>query len=283
MANTAAKKITYDGKPVQVESAIRDGTGLEINATYLKKTDYLRGKVVAQYQVPGTQSKQYIIAEWPSATPYTGVPGFMKFAIIVDQVDTFRQSCIYEATWGSNGLSLVLLSNNRMSGIDEIKLCIPVSSDEFTTYPPIITAKSGHSYEKNITIIVLESSENNGFATESAWKTAWDTEITNAEILENRYYTYVYTNYQIYSSNGYVSNAENANNASYANRAYKDNDNNIISSTYATKAQVVEYFEYTQPVLTSQEYLSVAWDSPMVRHHVSYRYSGRLRWTVSNR
>ena len=27
MANTAAKKITYDGKPIQVESAIRDGTG----------------------------------------------------------------------------------------------------------------------------------------------------------------------------------------------------------------------------------------------------------------
>lgn len=34
MANTAAKKITYDGKPVQVESAIRDGTGKVINETY---------------------------------------------------------------------------------------------------------------------------------------------------------------------------------------------------------------------------------------------------------
>ena len=38
MANTAANKITYDSKPVQVESAIRDGTGLTINTTYVKKS-----------------------------------------------------------------------------------------------------------------------------------------------------------------------------------------------------------------------------------------------------
>ena len=37
MANTAAKKVTYDGKPVQVESAIRDGTGKIIADTYAKK------------------------------------------------------------------------------------------------------------------------------------------------------------------------------------------------------------------------------------------------------
>ena len=37
MANTAAKKITYDNKPVQVESAIRDGTGKVIADTYAKK------------------------------------------------------------------------------------------------------------------------------------------------------------------------------------------------------------------------------------------------------
>lgn len=37
MANTAAKKITYDGKPVQVESAIRDGSGKEISSTYAPK------------------------------------------------------------------------------------------------------------------------------------------------------------------------------------------------------------------------------------------------------
>lgn len=35
MANTAAKKLTYDSKPVQVESAIRDGTGMVIRDTYL--------------------------------------------------------------------------------------------------------------------------------------------------------------------------------------------------------------------------------------------------------
>ena len=40
MANTAAKKITYDGKPVQVESAIRDGTGLQISTTYTRHAEF---------------------------------------------------------------------------------------------------------------------------------------------------------------------------------------------------------------------------------------------------
>lgn len=37
VAGTAVKKITYDNKPVQVESAIRDGTGKVIANTYAKK------------------------------------------------------------------------------------------------------------------------------------------------------------------------------------------------------------------------------------------------------
>ena len=37
MPNTTAKKITYDGKPVQVESAIRDGSGKVISSTYAPK------------------------------------------------------------------------------------------------------------------------------------------------------------------------------------------------------------------------------------------------------
>ncbi len=39
MANTPAKKLTWDSNPVQVESAIRDGSGLEIATTYAKKTE----------------------------------------------------------------------------------------------------------------------------------------------------------------------------------------------------------------------------------------------------
>ena len=39
MSNTTGKKIFYDGKPVQVDSAIRDSTGLVINTTYAKKTE----------------------------------------------------------------------------------------------------------------------------------------------------------------------------------------------------------------------------------------------------
>ena len=40
MANTAAKKITYDGKPVQVESAVRDGTGVVISTEYVRHAEY---------------------------------------------------------------------------------------------------------------------------------------------------------------------------------------------------------------------------------------------------
>ena len=40
MANTAAKKITYDGNPIQVESAIRDGTGVVISTEYVRHAEY---------------------------------------------------------------------------------------------------------------------------------------------------------------------------------------------------------------------------------------------------
>lgn len=40
MTDTAAKKITYDGKPVQVESAIRDGTGVVISTEYIRHYEY---------------------------------------------------------------------------------------------------------------------------------------------------------------------------------------------------------------------------------------------------
>ena len=35
------KKILYDGKPVQVDSAIRDGTGLVIGDTYVRHAEYI--------------------------------------------------------------------------------------------------------------------------------------------------------------------------------------------------------------------------------------------------
>ena len=50
MANTAAKKITYDGNPVQVESAVRDGTGVVISTEYVRH---------AEYTVPVSTSQQY--------------------------------------------------------------------------------------------------------------------------------------------------------------------------------------------------------------------------------
>ena len=39
MTNVTGRKILYDGKPVQVDSAIRDGTGLVIDTTYAKKSE----------------------------------------------------------------------------------------------------------------------------------------------------------------------------------------------------------------------------------------------------
>ena len=40
MTNTMGRKILYDGKPVQVDSAIRDGTGLNISDTYASHAEF---------------------------------------------------------------------------------------------------------------------------------------------------------------------------------------------------------------------------------------------------
>ena len=56
MANTAANKITYDGKPVQVESAIRDGTGKVINTTYETKAHAVE---YIEYTVNVQTSQEY--------------------------------------------------------------------------------------------------------------------------------------------------------------------------------------------------------------------------------
>ena len=40
MANTSANKITYDGKPVQVESAVRDGTGKIISTDCVRHAEF---------------------------------------------------------------------------------------------------------------------------------------------------------------------------------------------------------------------------------------------------
>ena len=56
MANTAAKKITYDGKPVQVESAIRDSTGRVINTTYATKAQAVE---YYEYDQPVQTAQEY--------------------------------------------------------------------------------------------------------------------------------------------------------------------------------------------------------------------------------
>ena len=48
MANTEARKITYDGKPVQVESAVRDGTGVVISTEYVRHAEYTVGVSTSQ-------------------------------------------------------------------------------------------------------------------------------------------------------------------------------------------------------------------------------------------
>lgn len=70
MANTPAKKITYDNKPVQVESAIRDGTGLEIASNYLKIQG---GGTSKSYTISATGYKT--IAQVTSASQYWTVNG----------------------------------------------------------------------------------------------------------------------------------------------------------------------------------------------------------------
>jgi len=85
MANTAAKKITYDGNPVQVESAVRDGTGVVISTECVRH---------AEYTVAVSTSQQYhkSFADLALGNSWDGIEGHSTVARIPRQVEIYDPS-----------------------------------------------------------------------------------------------------------------------------------------------------------------------------------------------
>ena len=109
MANTAAKKITYDNKPVQVESAIRDGTGLEIASNYAKKATTLSGYGITDANI--NTSTGTITLGSNSITPLSSeaLQNYVTLntAQTITEVKTFSaQNYFYGLNVGGNSLSL---------------------------------------------------------------------------------------------------------------------------------------------------------------------------------
>lgn len=224
MANTAAKKITYDGKPVQVESAVRDGTGKIINQTYQEKPE------VIEYTVSSATPTGTIAIAMYDGT-YTGAAGYVRFRMEL-QCTSVEQTFEAELSWSgdptdpvakaSAGSIAILSSSNKAITIaSNLYLC--VYSDSLVIAIGVPTSKNE---DINVKITILESSK------DLTWNTDWNTTITLPANHKNAQLNLgSYTNY-----------------AGTSISAWEDMGGNQIGTFYVTHA------EYTVPVSTSQEY-----------------------------
>ena len=224
MANTAAKKITYDGKPVQVESAIRDSTGKIINQTYQEKPE------VIEYTVSSATPTGTIAIAIYDGT-YTGAAGHVRFRMEL-QCTSVEQTFEAELSWSGNpadpvakantGSIAILSSSNKAINIaSNLYLC--VYSDSLVIAIRVPTSKNE---DINVKTTILESSK------DLTWNTNWNTTITiPANYREAQLELGSYSNY-----------------AGASVSAQEDMAGNQIGTFYVTHA------EYTVPVSTSQEY-----------------------------
>ena len=155
------KKITYDSKKVQVESAIRDGNGVKIDTNYQRKPQ------VINYTIPNTVSAGY--KKFASySTTYDGSPGYLRFRLECTSAE-YMTSAVFEITWaGYSGSASLLSSNCESSDIYEICLLTPYSED-FATKSPTMAIYNNRAAAKDVKITILESSEDVIF--ESNWNT----------------------------------------------------------------------------------------------------------------
>lgn len=224
MANTAAKKITYDGKPVQVESAVRDGTGKVINQTYQEKPK------VIEYTIPSATPTGTIAIAMYDGT-YTGVAGYVRFRMEL-QCTSVKQTFEAELSWsgdptdpvakaGTGSIAILSSSNKAIRIASNLYLC--VYSDSLAIAIRVPTSKNE---DINVKTTILESSK------DLTWNTNWNTTITiPANYREAQLDLGSYSNY-----------------AGASISAQEDMVGNQIRTFYVTHA------EYTVSVSTSQEY-----------------------------
>lgn len=210
--STPAKKLVYndgstDGLPVQVESAIRDSTGLVINTNYQKKPK------VIEYTVPGSvPSNRYVIA---TDDNYDGSPRFIRIRLECVS-SSYTQIMDVEIGWAKNTNNCsyvnILGMTVQYGDLQYIGIDVPNNTSYYTSNPPQIHVynNGSGSREKKIKITILDSN------CDLTWKTAWDTVryTTNMSTLE----TIVANGYKSnvpYAS--YATSASSATTSSYAN------------------------------------------------------------------
>ena len=224
MTDTAAKKITYDGKPVQVESAIRDGTCKIINQTYLEKYKTIEFNVPMYVET----GEPLVIARYNGT--YSGTPGYVIFTIEVSEPNGGPSYGIYTflMSWAENdgkrGITLLGSSGDRI--FDYIYL------DGYATGPQI-AVKLYDDWAKIVKITVYASTD------ELEWLTEWDT------VLD---YNYIWEESVDFQYSAQIEFAEFSAHADTASKAYRDGQNNVIDVSY------VKHAEYTVTVSTSQQY-----------------------------
>lgn len=224
MANTAAKKITYDGKPVQVESAVRDGTGKIINQTYQEKPK------VIEYSVDEYIEGYPVIAKYSGT--YDETPGYVRFTIEIRNT-TGHHMYDFLTSWQNSsdpGYSITMLSSTGDSGLELVGItCL-------STGPKIFVGPAD-TYDTTVRIVVLEST------TDLEWATDWSETITDTgggKVLD--------INYQHYAEIEYADYSRTASSANTATKADNDGQNTKIDTAY------VRHAEYTVAVSTSQQY-----------------------------
>lgn len=225
MANTAAKKITYDGKPVQVESAIRDGTGKIINQTYLEKHKVINFTIPDGIN-PGTS---VVIAEYSGT--YSNTPGQVIFTIeISDTSGPDYGIYTFLVSWSSETdrscITLLSSSGSGMELFNEMYLL------GYST-GPVIAISPNYDWTASGRVTVYESTD------ELEWQTEWNTEID---------YNYDWSTTIGFTHPAYIDYALNSGYTDLARNATRDHQDSIIDVAY------VKHAEYTVAVSTSQQY-----------------------------
>lgn len=156
------KKLTYDSKKIQVESAIRDGTGLEINSTYLKIQG---GGTSKSYTISATGYKT--IAQVSSASQYWTVNGgksYIKCLITYSSLSTPANTATTTklGTWivdiafsGINADITVTSENGNAGNANGVLRYLAAYAPKTTSYAPAIAVANYSSTSTYVTITIL--------------------------------------------------------------------------------------------------------------------------------
>lgn len=116
VAGTAAKKITYDNKPVQVESAIRDGSGKVIADTYAKKP-----AVYERTTNSSTSTTCTLIQFNASDYKANGYLAHFRFRVRSVAQDAYPSDNEFIINYSYRSASIFCINNKRSTSLDIIQ------------------------------------------------------------------------------------------------------------------------------------------------------------------